>query len=68
MSNQEKQSQRKLSVAETIAQLVASGATLGQKTGAILMPVSKGYRASVEHTKVIVKDEPDSIITNDNTS
>jgi hypothetical protein len=52
MSNQEEQSQRKLSVAETIAQLVASGAKLGQKTGAILMPVSKGYREAVERERL----------------
>jgi hypothetical protein len=42
----------KLSVAETIALLVASGAKLGQKTGAILMPVSRGYREAVERNRL----------------
>ena len=44
--------QKKLTVAETIALLVASGAKLGQKTGAILMPVSKGYREAVERERL----------------
>ena len=43
---------KKLTVAETIALLVASGAKLGQKTGAILMPVSKGYREAVERERL----------------
>jgi hypothetical protein len=43
---------KKLSIAETIALLVASGAKLGQKTGAILMPVSKGYREAVERERL----------------
>lgn len=38
--------------AEYIARLVASGAKLGQKTGAILMPVSKGYREAVERERL----------------
>ena len=43
---------KKLTVAETIALLVASGAKLGQKTGAIFMPVSKGYREAVERERL----------------
>jgi hypothetical protein len=43
---------KKLSVAETIALLVASGAKLGQKTGAFMMPVSRGYREAVERNRL----------------
>lgn len=44
--------QKKLSVAETIALLVASGAKLVQKSGAFMMPVSKGYREAVERERL----------------
>lgn len=52
MSDNQSNSPQKLSVKETIAQLVASGAKLGQKTGGILMPVSKGYREAVERERL----------------
>jgi len=56
---------KKPSMSAAIDLLVASGAIIEQKTGAFLMPVSQGYRASVEYTKVIVKDESDAIFIND---
>lgn len=43
---------RKLTVQETIDLLVASGAKLGQKTGAIFMPVSPGYREAMERQRL----------------
>jgi len=43
---------KKETIAESIARLVASGAKLGQKTGAILMPVSRGYREAVESERL----------------
>lgn len=52
MSQHQEPSNKKLSVAETIAMLVASGAKLGQKTGAILMPVSRSYREAVERQRL----------------
>ena len=44
--------QKKLSVAETIALLVASGAKLVQKSGAFMMPVRRGYREAVERNRL----------------
>ena len=43
---------KKLSVAETIALLVASGAKLVQKSGAFMMPVRRGYREAVERNRL----------------
>jgi len=47
-----KEPQKKLSVAETIALLVASGAKLVQKSGAFMMPVRRGYREAVERNRL----------------
>jgi hypothetical protein len=43
---------KKETIAESIARLVASGAKLVQKTGAFMMPISRGYREAVEHNRL----------------
>jgi hypothetical protein len=43
---------KKETIAESIARLVASGAKLVQKTGAFMMPISRGYREAVERNRL----------------